>query len=185
MTLVVKPKRHRVRNYLIGFVATVLVLVLGLVVFLVVRTKADEVQTERRQRVLAPFYVPPSGWQDAAPGDVLRKEEVGGVPSGGMGWRVLYRSERSDGTPSVSGGLVFVPAASSGDPATAGDRPVLAWAHGTVGMGDSCAPSRTPNVEADVPGLASFLEADPDLTLDGDALTLTAGDEVLELSAES
>lgn len=33
--------------------------------------------------------------------------------------------------------------------------------------------------------VASFLEADPDLTLDGDALTLTAGDEVLELSAES
>ena len=33
--------------------------------------------------------------------------------------------------------------------------------------------------------VASFLEADPDVTLDGDALTLTAGDESLELSAES
>ena len=32
--------------------------------------------------------------------------------------------------------------------------------------------------------VASFLEADPDITLDGDALTLTVGDEVLELSAE-
>lgn len=32
--------------------------------------------------------------------------------------------------------------------------------------------------------VASFLEADPDITLDGDALTLSVGDEVLELSAE-
>ena len=32
--------------------------------------------------------------------------------------------------------------------------------------------------------VASFLEADPDIVLDGDALTLTVGDEVLELSAE-
>jgi heat shock protein HslJ len=33
--------------------------------------------------------------------------------------------------------------------------------------------------------VASFLEADPDITLDGDAMTLTVGDESLELSAES
>jgi heat shock protein HslJ len=33
--------------------------------------------------------------------------------------------------------------------------------------------------------VASFLEADPDVTLDGDALTLTADDESLELNAES
>ena len=32
--------------------------------------------------------------------------------------------------------------------------------------------------------LSGFLEAGPDIVLDGDALTLTAGDEVLELSAE-
>lgn len=32
--------------------------------------------------------------------------------------------------------------------------------------------------------LAGFLEADPDVTLDGDAMTLTTGDESLELSAE-
>ena len=32
--------------------------------------------------------------------------------------------------------------------------------------------------------VASFLEADPDITLDGDAMTLTVGDESLELSAE-
>lgn len=32
--------------------------------------------------------------------------------------------------------------------------------------------------------VASFLEADPDITLEGDALTLSVGDEVLELSAE-
>ena len=33
--------------------------------------------------------------------------------------------------------------------------------------------------------VAGLLEADPDVTLDGEVLTLTAGDDVLELSVES
>ena len=33
--------------------------------------------------------------------------------------------------------------------------------------------------------VASFLDADPEITLDGDVMTLTVGDESLELSAES
>jgi len=159
VTLVERPRRHRIRNYLVGFVATILVLVVGLVGVLVVKTEVDDEKTERRQRTLAPFYVPPDGWEDAAPGEVLRREPVDGVPAGGFGWRVLYRSERSDGSPSVSGGLVFSPAAAARDSSGDEGLPILAWAHGTVGMGAECAPSRTPDVTSDVPGLASFLEA--------------------------
>lgn len=163
MTLVERPRPHRVRSYLVGLVVTVLVLVLGLVGFVVVKSLVDEEKTQERQRTLAPFYVAPDGWEDASPGDVLRRERLGEastgtLPAGAVAWRVLYRSERSDGTPSVSGGLVFSPGGSAGA-APDGGRPVLAWAHGTVGMGAACAPSRTPDVTSDVPGLASFLDA--------------------------
>ena len=41
----------------------------------------------------------------------------------------------------VSSGMVFVPTT----PAPPGGRPVVAWAHGTVGQGDACAPSRSEN----------------------------------------
>ena len=40
-----------------------------------------------------------------------------------------------------------------------GGRNVIAWAHPTVGLGVDCAPSRAPDVEADVQGLANFLAA--------------------------
>lgn len=155
MTAVRPAKPRPVRSYLKGLIATVLAIVLGIVAFVAIKATESEERTEREQTALAPFYRPPDGWQETALGMLLRKERVQGVPAGGTGWRVLYRSERSDGSPSVSGGLVFVP---SGD-APVGGRPVVAWAHGTVGLGAACAPSRTPDVTKDVPGLAQFLRA--------------------------
>lgn len=92
-----------------------------------------------RQRRLAPFYVPPTGWRDTAPGALLRSEPLGATIEGGRAWRVLYRSERGDGRPSVSSGMVLAPRTGTPPP---GGRPIVAWAHGTVGLGDACAPSR-------------------------------------------
>lgn len=49
--------------------------------------------------------------------------------------------------------MVFIP-----NNTTAGTpRPVVAWAHGTVGMGDACAPSRTPNPESAIPWVGEML----------------------------
>lgn len=81
---------------------------------------------------------------DASPGDVLRSEraELTGPLDGASGWRVLYRSTTSDGSPAVVSGMVLVP-----DGATpSGGRPVAAWAHGTTGIADRCAPSATGNL---------------------------------------
>lgn len=99
MTLVERPRRRRVRNYLVGLVVTVLVLALGLVGFVVVKSLVDEEQTQEPQRTLAPLYVAPDGWEDASPGDVLRRERLhegstGALPADAVVWRVLYRSER-------------------------------------------------------------------------------------------
>jgi len=63
-------------------------------------------------------------------------------------WRVLYRSESVAGEPVVVSGLVAVPEGDAPD----GGRPVAAWAHGTTGVADVCAPSRTlAQLEAAVP----------------------------------
>jgi pimeloyl-ACP methyl ester carboxylesterase len=54
---------------------------------------------------------------------------------------VLYRSTGSNGKPIAVSGTVTVP---KGTP-PAGGWPILTWAHGTTGIADSCAPSRSPS----------------------------------------
>lgn len=80
----------------------------------------------------------------AEPGAVLRSEPVEptGPLAGANGWRVLYRSTTADGAPAVVSGMVLVPAG----PAPPEGRPVAAWAHGTTGIADRCAPSTTGNL---------------------------------------
>jgi alpha-beta hydrolase superfamily lysophospholipase len=86
----------------------------------------------------------PSEVAAAEPGDVVRVEEVDltGPLAGASGWRVLYRSTTAEGEPAVVSGIVLAPA---GD-ASEGERPVVAWAHGTTGIADRCAPSATGNL---------------------------------------
>ena len=102
-------------------------------------------QTRWAQEQLASFYTPPD-LLPGPPGTVIRTEPLV-VPQlgttvdveGGTAYRMLYVTDRPDGTPLVSGAMYFVP----DTPAPPEGRPVVAWAHGTVGMGDSCAPSRS------------------------------------------
>ena len=105
-----------------------------------------KVTVSQRQTELAPFYTAPSPLPAGSPGDILRTEPLTGtfdVP-GATAYRILYRSEDPDGSPRVSGGMVFIP----DTPPPAGGRPVISWAHPTVGMGDACAPSRSDNPTA-------------------------------------
>ena len=89
------------------------------------------------ERSIAPFYdttgLDPAG----EPGTIVRREAFDAGNDVGSAYRVLYRTRRADGTPTFTSGMVFVPDATAPSP-----RPVLAWAHGTLGMGDICAPSR-------------------------------------------
>jgi alpha-beta hydrolase superfamily lysophospholipase len=150
-------QKHPFASFLLGL-GIVLILVIGSVAtFFGVRHSVTTIESDARQSRLAPFYVAPAGWAKLSAGTLLRREQVGGVPAGGVGWRILYVTQRADGTAAVSSGLVFAPRANV--PIPAGGRKVVAWAHPTVGMGDQCAPSRTPNVEADIPGLGEFLRA--------------------------
>lgn len=86
----------------------------------------------------------PAAIAGAEPGDVLRSEpvETTGPLAGTAGWRILYRSTIAEDSPAVVSGMVLAP---TGPPPPEG-RPVAAWAHGTTGIADRCAPSATGNL---------------------------------------
>lgn len=128
---------HRIA---VGFAIVVTVLVVGVLAVRAVFT----VETDIAQSGLAEFYTPPDPLP-GPPGTVIRAEPLDVDLDNGTAQRFLYVSQRPDMSAAVSGGMVFVPTT----PAPAQGRPVLAWAHGTVGMGDACAPSRSGNPLAD------------------------------------
>lgn len=102
-------------------------------------TVVHRVAAERRQDALDAFYATPSDVEAAPPGKVFRTERLPSADvAGGIAYRLLYRTERANGEAAVSGAIAIVPIAA----APADGRPVLAWAHGTIGLGRGCAPSR-------------------------------------------
>lgn len=104
----------------------------------VARVVASQQATKNEQAALDPFYATPDPMPQAV-GTVVRREPLDVSVPGGRAERLLYVSERADGTRAVSGGMIFLP----DTPAPEGGRPVVAWEHGTLGMGQSCVPSRS------------------------------------------
>ncbi|KRP99924.1 lipase [Bradyrhizobium yuanmingense] len=107
---------------------------------------------------LSPFY----RWSDALPerpGVMLRKETVPAQPeitSAGLAQRILYTSTDlrwNAGIIPVSGTL-YLP---KGEP-PAGGWPLVAWAHGTLGVSDACAPSWTGHKSRDATYIQRWLE---------------------------
>ncbi|WP_405762309.1 lipase family protein [Streptomyces sp. NBC_00045] len=75
------------------------------------------------------------------PGDVVSSapsafHPLPGQPTNTKAWKVHYRSTTADGAPNTVSGTVIVP-----QDGRTGPRPLVTYAVGTVGMGDSCAPS--------------------------------------------
>ncbi|TNE67970.1 MAG: lipase [Alphaproteobacteria bacterium] len=108
---------------------------------------------------LSPFYE----WHAEVPaksGILLREEPMAEAPrtgATGEAVRILYTSEDyhwKSGQVPVSG-ILYLP---EGD-APAGGWPLLAWAHGTVGIADVCAPSWTGHKDRDATYLTKWLEA--------------------------
>lgn len=95
-------------------------------------------QVQVAQDRIADFYLPPNPIPQR-PGMLIRSQEIPGLVPGATTLRLLYSTQRPDGQPAVSGALAFIP----DGPAPAGGRRVVSWAHGTIGLGEQCAPSRT------------------------------------------
>ncbi|MGU3501993.1 alpha/beta hydrolase family protein [Mycobacterium sp. C31M] len=72
----------------------------------------------------------------------------------GAAYRILYATTNQHDAPAVSTAAVFVPHA----PAPPGGYPVIAWAHGTVGLGDDCTPSALPRTPRDNEYLTHWLD---------------------------
>ena len=85
--------------------------------------------------VLDGFYDAPDDVPDE-PGQLLRAEPYDGVlPEGLVATRILYTTTADDGVPGLASGVVAVPESAEGP------VPLIAWAHGTVGVARACAPS--------------------------------------------
>lgn len=83
------------------------------------------------------FYQPPSPLPSGAHGDIIWCRPASSGVSGVNAWQILYLSTTAAGQPTAVSGTVFVPTGSY-----LGTRPVIAYAAGTQGWGDQCAPSR-------------------------------------------
>jgi uncharacterized membrane protein HdeD (DUF308 family)/acetyl esterase/lipase len=90
--------------------------------------------------VLNGFYDAPEDVPDR-PGRLIRAEPYDGdLPEGLTALRILYTTTADDGVPGLASAVVAVP-----EKPTARPVPLIAWAHGTVGVARACAPSLGPN----------------------------------------
>jgi alpha-beta hydrolase superfamily lysophospholipase len=83
------------------------------------------------------FYTAPSPLPGKNPGDLIWYRTIP-WDADGTAYVILYRSTTVDGTPIAVSGTAVVPKGAS----PSESRPILAWAHGTTGLGDQCATSR-------------------------------------------
>ena len=98
----------------------------------------------------------PTAGAAPTPGSVVSAETLPtalSVPGAASAQMITYRTQWRSGEDTVGTGVVFLPAGE----APAGGWPVLAWAHGTTGLSDSCAPSRTPRSARDTAYLDHWL----------------------------
>jgi hypothetical protein len=85
------------------------------------------------------FYTPPSPLPSGSPGDVIWARTAPSIDAGSTAYKILYRSTDVAGNAIAVSGTILVPnAAWTGG----GTRPLTAYASGTQGWADSCAPSR-------------------------------------------
>ena len=139
-------RHHHIKHILIG-VAVVFGVLFGLLIY-------SKVRVGLQQAKLAPFYDTTGLPTNGPLGEVVRQEPLGVVVAGGSAYRILYRTQKFDGTNTFSSARLFIPDNNSGG----NPRPVVAWAHGTLGLGDQCAPSRAANPVANFDWVSDMLQ---------------------------
>ncbi len=97
------------------------------------------------------FYQPPSPLPGRN-GDVIWAKQLASVSNGRI-WQVLYRSQSTNGEPVAVSGWMGVPDSTRPD----AGFPLVAFGHGTTGLGDQCAPTRRSNPTETIALLEDFL----------------------------
>jgi pimeloyl-ACP methyl ester carboxylesterase len=83
------------------------------------------------------YYPKLEAYGVATPGQMIQDLEIA-APQGMRAWFVVYASTGLDGEPAPVSGIVLAPDAAAPE----GGFPIVAWAHGTTGIADQCAPSK-------------------------------------------
>jgi alpha-beta hydrolase superfamily lysophospholipase len=89
----------------------------------------------------ASFYQVPDPLPPGPPGALIRVTPIAGLSGStdSRAWAILYHSRDFDGHDVAVSGVVVAPPGA----APPQGRPVLVWAHGSVGLADRCAPSHS------------------------------------------
>ena len=93
--------------------------------------------------------------QSMARGVLISSTPLRGAPAGASAFRIRYQSRSVGGGRNQVTGVVILP----DGPAPRGGRDVVAWAHGTFGVAESCAPSQSKDLFASIAGLDAMLAA--------------------------
>ncbi len=121
------------------------------------RSLAEAVAMERADALPnSAFYKAPS-LKASKPGDLLREAAFDGyaIPEGSRAIRILYHSLDATEHDVATSAVVLIPA---GRP-PAGGWPVIAWAHGTSGVAQQCAPSLAKSMVYGEEGLMPMVRA--------------------------
>ncbi|SCO58613.1 uncharacterized protein FFMR_15769 [Fusarium fujikuroi] len=93
------------------------------------------------------FYETADNFSTSTPGDLLKLAAIDSssldVPAGMTTFRFQYTSRDLDGSPVPSTGFIAFPFAK---PACGQELPLVAYAHGTIGVYRGCAPSSSPSL---------------------------------------
>lgn len=90
----------------------------------------------------------------AAPaGRLISADPVVDTPDGAQAWRIRYWTTSDQGQPIEVSGMVVAPR----EAIPSKPRPVIAWAHGTWGVAERCAPSLSPNFFTGTPGIGDAM----------------------------
>jgi secretory lipase len=130
------------------------------------------------------FYAPPKQANPVKHGTLIRYRATSvsvGATAETKAWNLIYRSRGAQDAPDAVAGTAFVPSAPWDGP---GARPIVSFAVGTQGLGESCAPSRqfdagteyeNANISAALNQGWAVLVTDYEGYLDGQTPTYSAG----------
>jgi acetyl esterase/lipase len=92
--------------------------------------------------------------QASSPPILVAAVPLPGAPDGAQAYRIVYHSTDGGGVPIDVTGVVIVPSGA----APMGGRDIVAWAHGTSGIADACAPSTNSWLFDSIAGLRDLLK---------------------------
>ena len=125
------PQKKKISKLTAALTLATTILTISLIV-------AYKIRLREKER-LRKFYTSPHALDNYNPGDVIRIEPLKVPLPNGKGYRILYVSEMEKKNVAVSG-IVCIPSKKY-----LSQKRIVTWAHGTIGMGEECAPSRSTN----------------------------------------